>query len=392
MSQLLINHNPDLLQLREEGFDIQIIGGQFLIVNSIPYVNEKRETKRGILVSQLNVVSNKVTIKDHTVHFIGEKPCYSDGIVITGIINNSRKKKLHPSLEVDHYFSNKPKGGNIFSNYYEKMLHYISIIYPPAAQIDPTLDPRTFHVNEDIDDNSCFVYPDTNAGRAEFFMETEIFKNLRIGIVGIGGTGSYVLDFVSKTPVMEIHIFDGDRFNSHNAYRAPGAASIEEINYNENKATFFRDKYKAMHKGVVSHSEYISEDNLQSLDGLDFVFICIDKSKPKSFIIPHLKSKNIHFVDVGLGLQVTDDRKVFGDIRTTSYKGGEGLHIEKHVSLVDHEEDIYSSNIQIAELNALNAALAVINWKKSLNFYLDQTKEVHSVFNLRDNKIINESN
>jgi tRNA A37 threonylcarbamoyladenosine dehydratase len=28
-------------------------------------------------------------------------------------------------------------------------------------------------------------------------------KPLRIGIVGLGGTGSYVLDFVAKTPVKE---------------------------------------------------------------------------------------------------------------------------------------------------------------------------------------------
>jgi tRNA A37 threonylcarbamoyladenosine dehydratase len=45
----------------------------------------------------------------------------------------------------------------------------------------------------------------------------------------MGGTGSYILDLVAKTAVMEIHLFDGDDFNQHNAFRAPGAASLEDL-------------------------------------------------------------------------------------------------------------------------------------------------------------------
>ena len=47
----------------------------------------------------------------------------------------------------------------------------------------------------------------------------------RIGIVGLGGTGSYILDYVSKTRVVEIHLFDGDGYQQHNAFRAPGATT-----------------------------------------------------------------------------------------------------------------------------------------------------------------------
>jgi hypothetical protein len=34
----------------------------------------------------------------------------------------------------------------------------------------------------------------------------------KIAIIGLGGTGSYVLDLAAKTPVKEIHLFDGDKF------------------------------------------------------------------------------------------------------------------------------------------------------------------------------------
>ena len=45
---------------------------------------------------------------------------------------------------------------------------------------------------------------------------------------------------------------------------------------------------------------------------------------------------------------------------------------------------------QIADLNALNAALAVIKWKKLCGFYQDFDEELHSVFTLDGNMLTNE--
>jgi hypothetical protein len=42
------------------------------------------------------------------------------------------------------------------------------------------------------------------------------------------------------------------------------------------------------------------------------------------------------------------------------------------ISCADNGGDnLYAKNIQIAEMNALNAALAVIRWKKLCGFYFD---------------------
>jgi hypothetical protein len=53
-------------------------------------------------------------------------------------------------------------------------------------------------------------------------------------------------------------------------------------------------------------------------------------------------------------------------------------------------ENDYSHNIQIAELNALNAALAVIKWKKLCGFYQDLEREHCSVYTINGNHIANE--
>ena len=40
---------------------------------------------------------------------------------------------------------------------------------------------------------------DTNASRANVAFMNKLFESLKIAIVGVGGTGSYILDFLSKT-------------------------------------------------------------------------------------------------------------------------------------------------------------------------------------------------
>ena len=78
----------------------------------------------------------------------------------------------------------------------------------------------------------------------------------KIAIIGLGGTGSYVLDLVAKTPVKEIHLFDGDTFLQHNAFRSPGAPSGEELRAKLPKVTYLKNAYGKMHTGIVAHPVY----------------------------------------------------------------------------------------------------------------------------------------
>ena len=49
----------------------------------------------------------------------------------------------------------------------------------------------------------------------------------------------------------------------------------------------------------------------------------------------------------------------------------------------------YDRNAQLAELNALNAALAVIKWKKVKSFYNDLEREFNSDYVIDGNRLIN---
>ena len=54
------------------------------------------------------------------------------------------------------------------------------------------------------------------------------------------------------------------------------------------------------------------------------------------------------------------------------------------------DDDLYVSNIQIAELNALNAALAVMKWKGELGYYCNAKNYHTSIYSLTLNKIVYE--
>jgi hypothetical protein len=273
------------------------------------------------------------------------------------------------------------------------MTRYIEILQREAKVIDPTATAQTYRVIDMKDEESVFHYPDTNSSRGGIEMVAKKVANLKIGIVGVGGTGSFVLDFVAKTLVKEIHIFDGDRLLNHNAFRAPGAASKEELKTQPMKVDYFFGIYSKMHKGIKTHPVFIAASNLHLLQGLDFVFVCMDRAMDKWVVVKQLHEWNIPFIDVGLGVEEVDG-SLRGVLQVTTRTAQKHDHVQKRILLNegDNEGDNndYKSNIQIAELNAMNAAFAVIKWKKVFRFYHDMEKEHFSTYNVTVNDTTNE--
>jgi hypothetical protein len=76
---------------------------------------------------------------------------------------------------------------------------------------------------------------------------------------------------------------------------------------------------------------------------------------------------------------------LIGSVRVTLVTPKKNDHIDQTISFSDKGDDDYDKNIQIAEINALNAALAVIKWKKLFGFYHDQGKEHHTVYDISAN-------
>jgi hypothetical protein len=227
MSQQLINHSKDLKRLQDEGYNIEI-KSNYLLIKNVPYLTSAQKVQFGSLVSELSMAGDVTTKPNtHVVYFAGEYPCNNDGSKIVNIQHSSGKKQLNRDIEVDHSFSSKPSGG--YKDYYHKMTTYVAIISSPAHSVDPNVTAKTFPVIISKEGESVFYYIDTASSRAGITFINRKLELGRVGIVGLGGTGSYVLDLVAKSPVREICLYDADKFSQHNAFRTPGAPSIEEL-------------------------------------------------------------------------------------------------------------------------------------------------------------------
>lgn len=387
MSHLQINLSPDIIKLRNCGYEV-LIKDNHLVIENIPYVNSRKTVCKGVLISKLAINQNNILpSKDHTVFFQGDPPCNENGQTLN-IINNSNKHSLSPNLIADHMFSSKPTGG--YKDYFHKMSAYIDMISPYAELIDSQYTPRTFRVHKDKFDKSSLAYVDTNATRASIGGINSKIAGLKIGIIGMGGTGSYILDSVSKTEVSEIHIFDSDVFSQHNAFRSPGATSYVDLGEAKPKVNYFYEMYSKMHNGIKAHNYKITSSNLEVLNNLDFIFIAIDQSQIKKILFEHLEMQNINFIDVGMGVDIIDD-KLMASVRTCASVNDRRDHVWDRVSFdIDGNQDIYSTNIQLNELNSLNANIAVIKWKSIYGIYQDIKGSLFSVFNSNVNQVINE--
>lgn len=387
MSPPLTSRSGDLCRLQEEGYELQILAGH-LLIGHVPYVTAQRTVTYGTLVSTLNLAGD-VTIapETHVAKFIGETPCDQHGTPLTRMIIEDTAKDLGDGLIVDYTFSSKPAEG--YPDYYEKMTAYIRILAGEAHAIDPDATAKTFKVIE-AEEDSVFTYMETASTRAGIVAATEKLRVHQVAIIGLGGTGSYILDLIAKTPIQEIHVFDGDVLLQHNAFRSPGAPTLEQLQDQPMKVDYWQEKYSAMRRAIVPHPERVDETNLSLIDDMSFVFIAIDHGPSRKLIIEHLEQTNTPYVDVGMGVYEADG-SLGGILRTTTSTPDYPASARGRLPFADDDIDnAYKQNIQIAELNALNATLAVIKWKKLTGFYADLEHEHNSDYTIDGNHMLNE--
>ena len=80
-----------------------------------------------------------------------------------------------------------------------------------------------------------------------------------------------------------------------------------------------------------------------------------------------------------------------GQLRVTMVTPEIQDHIGSTIPMGESLDDgVYATNIQVADLNALNAILAVVRWKKHCQFYLDLEGEHSSFYTLDGNEMVNE--
>ncbi len=174
-------------------------------------------------------------------------------------------------------------------------------------------------------------------------------------------------------PVREIRGFDADRFHVHNAFRSPGRLCDDELG--AFKADVYQGRYEGFRKAIHLKRLYVDQFAADYLAGVSFAFVCVDKGTARSEIFDLLIKLRIPFIDCGLGLN-RKQGPLAGTLRITYYPPDRANEIRalRQAEEVDDADDIYRKNVQLAELNALNAAAALIRFKQVRGFYLDEAE------------------
>ncbi len=389
MFHQLVNHNDDIQRLVDKGYAVAL-DSSYLVVRDIPYLDSERNLQIGAIVTKLVYTDkDKVMQDDHQIFFAGSVPYSLDGTPIPNLGGGTTQLTLSDASKdvvVQRSFSNKPIPSGKFQDFFEKIESYVTIISGPAMELH-NANPHTFRAVPDLVVDTVFKFSDTLTSRAEITDLSGKFKDDVIAVIGLGGTGAYILDFLVKTPVREIRAFDLDLFYVHNAFRSPG--QIDESDFSKPKADVYLERYTNFRTGLSTNRKFIDASCQEDLNGVTFAFVCVDKGSSRAGIFDLLVSLKIPFIDVGMGL----DRKrtlLNGMLRTTYYspENNREMIAKSLAPLADDPNDLYRTNIQIGELNALNACLAIIRFKQLRGFYLEEDSYVNLLFEICDLKIV----
>lgn len=394
MSNSLINRNKDLSELVKEGYRVKIRGA-YLIVEGIPYVAENGEIKTADIVTALDLSGKEtewrtIAPRSHTVWWTGGVPHTANRESMESYLTCNKwdeGRDIGKGIIVYQEWSRKPlEGGRKrrYLDYHEKMETYIHEVGDQAEARQPgCLEAAKLGWDPDVESNTRFVYMDTNTYRngtkgIEKHIEEEV-----VAVIGVGGSGSYLVDILAKTNIKELHLYDDDVMEVHNAFRVAGAARIGELSGGKYKVDWHEERYAAVRKdGLYVHRMKINDENLKCLNTCTTVFIAVDELAVRRKIQKACSEMGILHLSVGIGLDIEGENndQIGGNVKVeTDYQAdwhddqedtnpGEANEEMKD----DDIEDVYGSNIQTAELNMLGAALAITEWKAKRGVYRNE--------------------
>lgn len=170
---------------------------------------------------------------------------------------------------------------------------HVSSSLAPAAGADETFSRQELALGE--------------AGQARL-------RQLKVGVVGAGGTGSFAALELAHQGVAEIVVMDGDLVERSNLSRILGArvADIGVTPKVEVVARYVAES--GLPVSVVPIAErLLGEAQLRYLRGCDVVFSCVDRHTPRALMNRLAYSALVPVIDMGTAFRVNEAGSIVGD-------------------------------------------------------------------------------
>ena len=275
------------------------------------------------------------------------------------------------------------------------------LVYRYAKQIIGAVKEHEWQEDRPSVAGGVFKIPNTFEGRAGVQTMQERINNQSIALIGLGGTGSYVLDLLVKTPVATIHLCDDDEMDWHNFMRAPGVPDQDEIDFQKNgkpkKVNYYHKKYDPFRHGICPHTIRVGDaaafTAFLSENPIDFAFVSIDQRREdgdaprQDEVYAVLTQAGVPFIDSGISLTLVEDQ-IQGAVTTSSYASGSSEWEQAIPNARVTGNHPGYRNIQLPEANALAASLAVMEWRRLTNQYARKTDSFLHKFRLEKANIV----
>ena len=144
-----------------------------------------------------------------------------------------------------------------------------------------------------------------------------LLSQLKIGIVGVGGTGSAVAEQLVREGIKNIIIADHDKFDPSNLTRIYGSYGDTKRDY---KVDIIRRHLKKIHRDIhikTISGNILSQTTLKYFKNCDIIFSCTDRHAPRSVLNELAHQYFIPVIDIGVGIDSKEDKIVRGTVRVS---------------------------------------------------------------------------
>jgi hypothetical protein len=168
-----------------------------------------------------------------------------------------------------------------------------------------------------VPDRPFRVYRDAASGNEDgaFLRQSAVFgkpfvntlQSLRIGVVGLGGTGSPTATLLARSGVGELILIDPDQLEESNLNRVRG---VRRSDVGENKADLLSGFIRSigLPAQVSSYAGRVdTADGVDAIASCDAIFGCTDDQIGRELLNTAAYAYALPYIDVGLGGQVATD-------------------------------------------------------------------------------------
>lgn len=208
----------------------------------------------------------------------------------------------------------------------------------------------------------------------------------RVAVIGLGGVGAWMADFVVKADAAEVHGWDYDRIEPKNILRMPGGVD-PNVWIGRPKAEWFEETYSVMHGKVRGHNVKVLPENVMAVtEGTTFAFVAVDDAHDRMMVCDALANAKIPFVVGGLS-PVRKDGRVRVSMRIVTAHVGVLSWRNAIPQVGQAGQDDYGS-LDLSDVYSMAASWAIQSWRKMRGQFWQEQREECLDYRASDQNLI----